>query len=395
MSINNDNEFFGDDIIASDGEDIVEYDIVTSPRDLTPASIVDMIDSGIMEIPLFQRNFVWDIKKASKLVESLILGLPVPELFFYSEGDENTTYRIIDGQQRLLSIYFFIKGRFPKNTDSCIKFRTEFSNNNLDTLLSNNQIFKAFDLQLNEKDDRKKSRYHNENFATLDKDTQIKFRLRRYLRTVVVRQNKPDDNNSSMFEIFNRLNTGGTPLNHQEIRASLYYCDFYKMLVELNDMESWRNLLDKTTLDLRSTDIEMILRSLALLVDGDTYAPRMVSFLNTFSQRSKMFNSKKIEYFKELFLSFVESCSNLGSRAFFRNHRFSKTLFESVFVVVCKESYKKHTLVDKKIRKDSFEALKNDKGFVYLLLSGSSSTESIKGRIDKAEELIILEDEEN
>ena len=70
-------------------------------------------------------------------------------------------------------------------------------------------------------------------FATLDRDTQIKFRLRRYLRTVVVRQNKPDDNNSSMFEIFNRLNTGGTPLNHQEIRASLYYCDFIRCWFKL------------------------------------------------------------------------------------------------------------------------------------------------------------------
>ena len=89
-------------------ESILEYDITTSPRDLTPANIVDMIDSGIIEIPLFQRNYVWDIKKASRLVESLILGLPVPELFFYSEGDENNMYKIIDGQQRFLSIYFFV-----------------------------------------------------------------------------------------------------------------------------------------------------------------------------------------------------------------------------------------------------------------------------------------------
>ena len=101
------------------GEDvIIEYDITSSPRDLTPANIVDMIDSGIIEIPLFQRNYVWDHKKASKLVESLLLGLPVPELFFYSDGDDDFTYKIIDGQQRFLSIYFFVKGRFPKNTDS-------------------------------------------------------------------------------------------------------------------------------------------------------------------------------------------------------------------------------------------------------------------------------------
>lgn len=102
------NNFFEDEREDDfDNSVVAEYDITTSPRDLTPGSIVDMVDSGIINIPFFQRNYVWDIKKASKLIESLILGLPIPELFFYSEGDENTSYKIIDGQQRLLSIYFF------------------------------------------------------------------------------------------------------------------------------------------------------------------------------------------------------------------------------------------------------------------------------------------------
>lgn len=282
-------DFFEEDRELEE-EDIVEYDITTSPRDLTPASIVDMIDSGIMELPLFQRNYVWDINKASRLVESLILGLPVPELFFYSEGDENTTYKIIDGQQRLLTIYFFVKGRFPKNTDSRLLIRKKISeDDDLDEIMADNSIFQDFTLKLNYDDSQKTSRYHGKKFATLDKDTQIKFRLRRYLRTVVVRQNKPDNNSSSMFEIFNRLNTGGTPLNHQEIRASLYYCDFYEMLVKLNNEPKWREVLGKPTQDLHCTDIELILRSLALLEDGEDYSPKMVSFLNSFSQKSRSF----------------------------------------------------------------------------------------------------------
>ena len=142
--------------------------------------------------------------------------------------------KIIDGQQRLLSIYFFVKGRFPKSVDSRFMIRSGINEGaQLVTMLSDNNIFQDFVLKLSDNRD-KPSRYDGKKFATLDRDTQIKFRLRRYLRTVVVRQNKPDDNNSSMFEIFNRLNTGGTPLNHQEIRASLYYCDFYKMLVQVN-----------------------------------------------------------------------------------------------------------------------------------------------------------------
>jgi uncharacterized protein with ParB-like and HNH nuclease domain len=385
--------FFEEEVYA-DGEDIVEYDITASPRDLTPANIVDMIDSGIIEIPLFQRNFVWDIKKASKLVESLILGLPVPELFFYSEGDENATYKIIDGQQRLLSIYFFIKGRFPKNSDSRLAVRNIINkSSDLGSLLADNNIFKDFVLQLNEEDDGVKSRYHGSKFLTLDKDSQIKFRLRRYLRTVVVRQNKPDDNSSSMFEIFNRLNTGGTPLNHQEIRASLYYCNFYAMLVEINDMDCWRKLLGKPTQDLRSSDIELILRSLALLEDGDNYSPKMVTFLNNFSRKSKNFKAQHVEYLQKIFLSFIDACSELGDKAFFRNNRFSKTLFESTFVAVCKKSFCNASLVTGKIEKVSFEALKIDSKFVSYLMSGSSSTDSITNRIKRAEDIIVLKGE--
>lgn len=388
----NKDDFFEDEIYT-DGEDILEYDITTSPRDLTPANIVDMIDAGIIEIPLFQRNFVWDIKKASRLVESLILGLPVPELFFYSDGDENTTYKIIDGQQRLLSIYFFVKGRFPKNSDSRMAVRDSIKSSELDGILADNKIFKDFVLVLNNKDDNNKSRYHSHKFLTLDKDSQIKFRLRRYLRTVVVRQNKPDDNSSSMFEIFNRLNTGGTPLNHQEIRASLFYCKFYTMIVNLNEEDKWRELFGKVSQDLRSNDIELILRSFALLQEGDEYAPKMVSFLNDFSKKSKFFNEKHINYLQNIFMSFIDSCSELGDRAFFRNNRFSKTLFESVFVAVCQQSFNNKSIVTGKIEKESFEKLKNDKRFIEYLMSGSASKDSITQRIKLAKEIIEMRKE--
>ena len=392
MTENRIEEFFEEEQDIGE-EAIVEYDITTSPRDLTPANIVDMIDSGIIEIPLFQRNYVWDIKKASRLVESLILGLPVPELFFYTEGDDNNTYKIIDGQQRFLSIYFFVKGRFPKNSASRFMIRKGINEGAaLEELLPDNKIFQDFTLKLSD-DSTNQSRYHGHKFLTLDKDTQIKFRLRRFLRTVVVRQNKPDDNSSSMFEIFNRLNTGGTPLNAQEIRASLYYCDFYKMIVRLNHQENWRELMGKPTQDLHSNDIELILRSIALLHESETYTPKMVTFLNEFSQKTKKFDAEYIEYLENLFNSFVEACSMLGERAFFRNNRFSKTLFESVFVAACTNAFSTKTLITDKIDKTSFEKLKDDELFISFLLSGSSSSDNIKGRIKRAKEIIRLSEE--
>ena len=373
-------------------EVILEYDITTSPRDLTPANIVDMIDSGIIEIPFFQRSYVWDIAKASKLIESIILWLPIPELFFYSEGDENSTYKIIDGQQRLLSIYFFLNGRFPKKAAARVNIGKQINEGaELKKLMADNSLFEDFALKLNKDTDLIISRYNNKKFALLDKDVQLKFRLRRYLRTVVIRQNKPNDD-SSMFEIFNRLNTGGQALTHQEVRASLYYCPFYKMITELNEDMLWREILNKPDNDLHGKDIELILRSMALLVDGDLYAPKMAIFLNKFSSKSRDFNDNEIVYLHQLFISFLVACKNLKPKAFFRNNRFSKALFESVFTATCLENYNNKTCLTKTINPASFEELKNDAEFINSLQSGAVSRDGIDIRRKRATELIKLED---
>lgn len=203
--------------------DTVEFDITTTQRDWTPENIVTMINSGVIDMPVFQRNYVWDIKKASRLVESLILGLPIPEVFFYTAGDENDSYKVIDGQQRILSIYFYILGKFPKNTSSRLSVRENVDKPGvlLDSI-SKKSDFRDFKLVLDEGNP-----LNNKSFSELEESLQIKLKIKRYLRAVVIRQNATDVNNEAMFEVFSRFNTGGSFLTNQEIRASLYYCPFY------------------------------------------------------------------------------------------------------------------------------------------------------------------------
>src|SRR5262249_38549581 len=62
-----------------------EYDITASPNDFNILTLYSFIESGAVKIPGFQRNFVWDLKRASKLIESVIIGLPVPQIFLYEE----------------------------------------------------------------------------------------------------------------------------------------------------------------------------------------------------------------------------------------------------------------------------------------------------------------------
>ena len=113
MNQNNDNDIFeGEDFQDEEENYVAEYDITVSPNDFNINTIFDFIDSGVVNIPGFQRNYVWDIKRASKLIESLLIGLPIPQIFLYEE--KKNKFLVIDGQQRLMTIYYFKKRRFPK-----------------------------------------------------------------------------------------------------------------------------------------------------------------------------------------------------------------------------------------------------------------------------------------
>ena len=112
MTNNEEQTWFDDYTDESQEFQVDEYDLTQSPNDFNVITIFSFVESGSVKIPGFQRHYVWDLARASKLIESLILGLPVPQLFLYEEG--RNSFLVIDGQQRLMSIYYFIKERFPR-----------------------------------------------------------------------------------------------------------------------------------------------------------------------------------------------------------------------------------------------------------------------------------------
>src|SRR5271169_27607 len=112
MADMNRSDWFEDYVEDGDDSQIIEYDITAAPNDFNILTIYSFLESGAVRIPAFQRNYVWDLRRASKLIESLILGLPVPQVFLYEI--ERNKFLVIDGQQRLMSIYYFIKQRFPR-----------------------------------------------------------------------------------------------------------------------------------------------------------------------------------------------------------------------------------------------------------------------------------------
>jgi Protein of unknown function DUF262 len=101
-------EDFPVDEVMEENEAAVTYDIASYPSDLTLSVIAEMWKNGDIEIPEFQRNFVWSIRQSSLLIESFLLGLPVPQVFFYINDQHKNL--VIDGQQRILSVVSYFEG---------------------------------------------------------------------------------------------------------------------------------------------------------------------------------------------------------------------------------------------------------------------------------------------
>lgn len=227
------NKVWFEDYAPTEGDDfqIDEYDLTATPNDFNVLTIFNFIERGAVKIPGFQRNFIWDIVRASKLIESLILGLPVPQIFLYEESRNN--FLVIDGQQRLMSIYYFMKQRFPRK-EKRVELRSVFDKHGRipDEVLFKDDYFTTFNLSLPERLPDRPNKFKGLNYATLG-DHKTQFELRP-IRNVIIKQNVPKDDDSSVYEIFNRLNTGGINLKPQEIRASLHHSHFYDMLFEIN-----------------------------------------------------------------------------------------------------------------------------------------------------------------
>ena len=300
-----------------------EYDIISSPNDFNIKTLFDFIEEGVIEIPGFQRNYVWDIKRASKLIESIIMGLPIPQIFLYEQA--KNLFLVIDGQQRLMTIYYFKKQRFPKKEYRVLVGKIFDKEKKIpDKTLHDDKYFRTFNLNLPEHTVNDKSNPLNGlNYSTLNMardECQRTFDLRT-IRNIIIKQYRPPEKEteypSSIYEIFSRLNTGGMNLRPQEIRSCLYHSKFYDLLDELNRNEKWRKLIGKDEEDVRLKDIEIILRAFAILIKGyRNYSPSMVKFLNTFSEEMKKASDSDLTYYKRLFYAFLNRCGRLEDKPF-------------------------------------------------------------------------------
>ena len=363
-----------------------EYEISAVPNDFNIKTIFDFIESGVVKIPGFQRNYVWDLKRASKLIESILIGIPIPQVFLFEKGKND--YLVIDGQQRLMTIYYFLKGRFPKK-QSRVMLRRIFNEFGEipDKTLHNDEYFSDFNLKLKDKIVDPNNILDNLNYYTLG-DRKTTFDLRT-IRNVFNKQNFPPEDDSSIFELFNRLNTGGINLRQQEIRACLYHSAFYTMLNKINLEKKWRKLIGLPEPDVNMKDIEYLLRGFSMLLEGDNYRGSLLKHLNIFSQNATKFKKDKIQYLGQLFSNFLKSCDSLSDNPFrLITKKFNISIYESVFVALCSESINKNIIEVKSVSQDKLDMLKSDEDFLSASEAETGRKINVEKRLKRAK--IIL-----
>lgn len=273
--------------------------LITMAYDFIVRSLKDQIaDETIIVDQTWQRKYVWDNVKASRLIESLVLNVPIPVCYF-AEEEKSGQYLVIDGQQRLWSIYRYLNN--------------EFQLRGLHTL----------------------GHLNGKRFFELDKKEQRLINTRGLRCIVLTQECHPE----LRFDVFERLNYGSVPLNPQELRHCMYRGNLNNLLGELSKESNWLQCLNREEPDNRLRDQELILRFFAFHYRLPNYKPALKTFLNEFMRDHKRMSQVQESEFKKLFSKTTQNVWDLFGNKSFRRKIKTKT----------------HLSIDKNINKALFD----------------------------------------
>ncbi|MBR9776756.1 MAG: DUF262 domain-containing protein [Cytophagales bacterium] len=258
----------------------------TETYDFTVSTIVEYISEKHIDIPMFQRGYVWNRAQASRLIESLIIQCPIPVVYLSQNPDE--TLSVIDGNQRLTSISLFLNDEFPL------------------TGLATYPELDGF------------------KFSELDPRFQRHIRNRTIRCIVILKDTHPQ----IKFDVFERLNTGSVKLNPQELRHGIYNGPLIEIIEELSNISQFKKATS-TTNDKRMKGEEMILRFFALYDNWQDYQKPMTTYLNNYAENNRFFDQNSLERLEEIFKVNFNKCLELYGEYTFKTFDENKKRLKS------------------------------------------------------------------
>lgn len=282
-----------DDLIEDLDEEIIDdvhvkeslKPLVVASRDWTVETIVRQISQGNIDLnPKFQRRNAWNDGKRSTLIESLIWGVPVPQIVLAEDPDRPRSFIVIDGKQRLLTLAGF--------SDPTFKYWDK-------PVLNGLKVFQ----ELNGK-----------NFEMLSKQGEFEDYYRRLMNadircTVLSNYSDPD----ILYDIFYRINTGSVRLGSQELRQVLnrgWFADF--LVKQTNELQPIHGVLGLDEPDVRLADVEIILRSMAMDLFGHNYSGNLKQFLDmSMKEITRNFSQEEIQKEYDYFNFGIKNCESI------------------------------------------------------------------------------------
>lgn len=300
----------------------------------------DLVTAG------FQRGFVWTKNQMDRFVESLLLGYPVPGIFLVKQPDNK--YLVLDGQQRLVTLRHFIEGTYRK---------------------------KVFELE------NVSAQFKGLSYETLSDELRRQVDNSFIPATIVSIES--EDEVAPVYQIFERLNSGGTQLTPHEIRVALYSGPFVEFIESLNNLPSWRELYGVKNGRLR--DHELITRILALYVNAEGYSRPLKGFLNEFIDRHR--NDSDLEHGDERKL--FELATNMlvesvGSRAFRQGSSQVNAARAESIVVGIMWKLSQDPSFDKQDLLRGYGVLDGDGDFAHSTSRSTADEGMVKARLDCA-----------
>ena len=370
-------------------------------------SFMEEIGNLEYKIPKYQRSYVWKKNQIEALVFSLLMDYPIPPIYVYVDPKTKERY-ILDGQQRVISLYLYFSGHTLTTTDlidfnkilpSTQDFKEylntlnneEFDNQNGKHLIHyiKNSVYKkklknsTFNIQL-EKSERK---CFDLTYKELSREVIIELNKKTLNIVTVKTIEEKDDNNTNRMEyceIFNLLNNGGTPLKPQEIRNAIYSSNFYDMLHNVSENANWKGIVGKE--HKHSKHVELLLRFCALYKfttidngrvifktdkDGNSkYPGTYPKFLNMASEQFRKYEQPDIDDIEKKLVCFINSyVPDIDGQ------KFSALMLEGLFVI---SQHKEIDIIDKNLK----EKILNTPSYRDTINSSTASKTKIEERLN-------------
>lgn len=331
-----------------------DVDIISQP--MVISNIIDQLKCGdILLEPDFQRHpDLWNDKKQSRLIESLMIRIPLPTFYFDSTDDDKLI--VVDGLQRLYAIKRFM----VLDEDDEKRLR-----------LTDLEYLKE---------------YEGRKFEELPPNMQRRIKTQT-LTTYVIRLGTPDKVRTS---IFTRINTGGLTLEPAEIKNSVYRGQAANLLKELAYSEEFKKATRNKIDSKRMLDCEFVNRFLAFYLLGtEQYSGNLEDYLNDVMIRLQKESNATIQRCRIDFLKAMKYAACIFEEKAFRkitaNGRYgmlNKPLYDAVTVNLAKLSLQEcEKLLQKKDElMGKYIALLKDKKFTGIITSGTAAIDNVKRR---------------